>query len=173
MGSISSSSQRITEITGVIDAIAFQTNLLALNAAVEAARAGEAGRGFAVVAGEVRNLAHRAADAAKEIKTLISSSVDEIRSGSALADAANERMHEIVTSVHRVNETLVTITASTQQQSESLGEVNGSVSTLDQMTQQNAALVEQSAAAADSLKSQAGRLVEAMAMFRLEEVVAA
>ena len=118
MGSISTSSKRITEITGVIDAIAFQTNLLALNAAVEAARAGESGRGFAVVAGEVRNLAHRAAEAAKEIKQLISSSVAEIQSGSALADTANERMHEIVSSVRRVNETLVTITASTRQQSE-------------------------------------------------------
>src|SRR5207237_9176110 len=104
MGSISTSSQRITDITGVIDAIAFQTNLLALNAAVEAARAGDSGRGFAVVAGEVRNLARRASDAAKEIKQLIGSSVDEIRTGSALADAANERMHELVTSVRRVNE---------------------------------------------------------------------
>jgi methyl-accepting chemotaxis protein-2 (aspartate sensor receptor) len=168
MSSISASSQRITDITGVIDAIAFQTNLLALNAAVEAARAGDSGRGFAVVAGEVRNLARRAAEAAKEIKQLIGSSVAEIRSGSALADTANDRMQEIVASVHRVNETLVTITASTQQQSESLGEVNGSVSTLDHMTQQNAALVEQSAAAADSLQSQASRLVQAMAIFRFE-----
>jgi methyl-accepting chemotaxis protein len=168
MGGISASSQRITEITAVIDKIAFQTNLLALNAAVEAARAGDSGRGFAVVAAEVRSLAHRSAEAAKEIKRLISSSVDEVRAGSALADTANERMQEIMARVRRVNDTLVTITASTKEQSESLGHVNGSVSTLDDMTQQNAVLVGQSAAAAASLKSQAAKLVDAIAMFRLE-----
>jgi methyl-accepting chemotaxis protein len=170
MSSIRASSERIAEITGVIDAIAFQTNLLALNAAVEAARAGDSGRGFAVVANEVRGLAQRAAAAAKEIKTLISSSVDEVRSGSQLADAASERMHEIVASVQRVNATLVTITASAAQQSDGLGHVNHSVATLDRMTQQNAALVEQSAAAAASLKAQAARLVESVAIFRLEAV---
>jgi methyl-accepting chemotaxis protein len=168
MGSISACSQRITEITAVIDKIAFQTNLLALNAAVEAARAGDSGRGFAVVAAEVRSLAQRAAEAAKEIKQLISSSAEEVRAGSALADAASERMQEIMASVRRVNNTLVTITASTKEQSDSVGQVNESVSTLDHMTQQNASLVGQSAAAAASLKSQASRLVEAMAMFQLD-----
>ena len=170
MSSIRASGERIAEITGMIDAIAFQTNLLALNAAVEAARAGDSGRGFAVVANEVRSLAQRAAAAAREIKVLIAASVEEVRAGSQLADAASERMHEIVASVQRVNATLVTITASAAQQSDGLGHVNHSVATLDRMTQQNAALVEQSAAAAASLKAQATRLVESVAIFRLEAV---
>jgi len=168
MSSISACSERIAEITGVIDAIAFQTNILALNAAVEAARAGDSGRGFAVVASEVRSLAQRAAAAAKEIKELIGSSVEEVRSGAQLADTASARMREIVASVQRVNDTLVTIKAGAAEQSDGVGHVNQSVATLDRMTQQNAALVEQSAAAAASLKAQAARLVDAVALFRLE-----
>jgi methyl-accepting chemotaxis protein len=168
MGSISTSSKRIAEITGVIDAIAFQTNILALNAAVEAARAGDSGRGFAVVASEVRSLAQRSAAAAKEIKDLIAGSVDEVRAGSLVADAASERMEEILTGVRRLNATLGTIAASTGEQTEGLGQINQSVATLDRMTQQNAALVEQSASAADSLKGQAAALVDAVAQFRLE-----
>ena len=168
MGGICASSKRIAEITGVIDTIAFQTNILALNAAVEAARAGDSGRGFAVVASEVRSLAQRSAAAAKEIKDLIASSVEEVNAGSVLADAASARMQEILAGVRRVNDMLGTITASTSEQSDGLGHINESVSTLDRMTQQNAALVEQSAAAADSLKGQAATLVDAIAQFRLE-----
>jgi len=168
MGGISASSKRIAEITGVIDNIAFQTNILALNAAVEAARAGDSGRGFAVVASEVRSLAQRSASAAKEIKELIASSVAEVEGGSHLADAASERVQQILAGVQRVNATLGTITASTREQSEGLGHINQSVATLDRMTQQNAALVEQSAAAAESLKEQAAVLVGAISQFRLE-----
>ncbi|WP_457354468.1 methyl-accepting chemotaxis protein [Roseateles sp. P5_D6] len=170
MGSISASSQRIAEITGVIDGIAFRTNILALNAAVEAARAGDSGRGFAVVATEVRNLAQRSAAAAKEIKELIAGSVDEVQGGARLADAASARVQEILVGVRRVNATLGTISASTQEQSLGLGDINQAVSTLDRMTQQNAALVEQSAAAAASLKGQAAVLVGEIAQFRLEAV---
>jgi len=170
MGSISASSKRIAEITGVIDTIAFQTNILALNAAVEAARAGDSGRGFAVVAAEVRSLAQRSASAAKEIKELISGSVEEVQGGSLLADAASARVQEILAGVRHVNATLGTITASTREQSDGLGHINESVATLDRMTQQNAALVEQSAAAAESLKGQAAALVDAIAQFRLEAV---
>ncbi|TMH09618.1 MAG: HAMP domain-containing protein [Betaproteobacteria bacterium] len=172
MGSISSTSQRIADITGVIDAIAFQTNILALNAAVEAARAGASGRGFAVVAEEVRSLAHRTSEAAKEIKGLIASSVEEVASGSTLADAASTRMHEIVASVRRVTDIMATITASSAQQSGQLGHINTSVATLDRMTQSNSALVEQSAAAAASLNEQAGLLVQAVSLFRLESTAA-
>ena len=168
MGSISASSKRIAEITGVIDTIAFQTNILALNAAVEAARAGDSGRGFAVVASEVRSLAQRSASAAKEIKELIAGSVAEVQGGSLLADAASARVQEILAGVRHVNATLGTITASTREQSDGLGHINESVATLDRMTQQNAALVEQSAAAAESLKAQAAALVDSIAQFRLE-----
>ncbi|MED5619110.1 methyl-accepting chemotaxis protein [Ideonella sp. BN130291] len=169
MGSICDSSRRIAEITGAIDAIAFQTNILALNAAVEAARAGDAGRGFAVVAAEVRALAQRSGAAAKEIKGLIAHSVEEVQCGSALADAASARVQDIVAGVRSVNATLGTISASTREQSGGIGHINESVATLDRMTQQNAALVEQSAAAAESLKGQAVALVEAISLFRLEE----
>jgi methyl-accepting chemotaxis protein-2 (aspartate sensor receptor) len=166
MAAISTSSQRIGDITAIIDAIAFQTNLLALNAAVEAARAGDSGRGFAVVAGEVRALAQRSASAAREIKELVRQSADEVRAGSQLATAASARMNEILGSVRSVNDSLGTISASAAEQSEGLGEVSDAVSTLDRMTQQNAALVEQSAAAAESLKQQSQRLVEAMRVFQ-------
>jgi len=168
MGGICASSKRIAEITAVIDTIAFQTNILALNAAVEAARAGDSGRGFAVVAAEVRSLAHRSASAAKEIKDLIATSVEEVEGGSRLADAASQRVQEILAGVQRVNDTLGTITSSTREQADGLGHINQSVATLDRMTQQNAALVEQSAAAAESLKAQASALVGAIAQFRLE-----
>ena len=167
MGSICASSRRIAEITGAIDNIAFQTNILALNAAVEAARAGDSGRGFSVVAAEVRALAHRSAEAAREIKDLIAGSVAEVEGGSRLADAASERVQEIVQGVRRVSATLGTIANSTLEQSTGIGHINDSVSNLDRMTQQNAALVEQSAAAAQSLQGQAATLVDTMSRFRL------
>ncbi|WP_284619744.1 methyl-accepting chemotaxis protein [Aquabacterium humicola] len=175
MAGICASSKRITEITGVIDTIAFQTNILALNAAVEAARAGDSGRGFAVVASEVRSLAQRSAAAAREIKQLIAGSVAEVEGGAVLADTASRRVQEILAGVRRVNQTLGEISASTRDQSDGLGHINESVATLDRMTQQNAALVEQSAAAAESMKGQAAALVGAIAQFRLapEEVDAA
>ncbi|WP_395704169.1 methyl-accepting chemotaxis protein [Aquabacterium sp.] len=168
MARICASSQRIAEITGAIDAIAFQTNILALNAAVEAARAGDSGRGFAVVAAEVRSLAQRSAAAAKEIKRLIAGSVEEVQGGSTLADAASARVQQILAGVQRVNGMLGEISTSTREQSDGLGHVNASVATLDRMTQQNAALVEQSAAAAESMKAQAAALVAAVSQFRLQ-----
>jgi len=167
MADINVSSKRIGDIIGVIDGIAFQTNILALNAAVEAARAGEQGRGFAVVATEVRSLAKRSADAAKEIKALIGASVERVESGSALVTQAGATMKDIVLSVRHVSDIIGEITNAASEQSSGIGQVNGAVAQLDQMTQQNAALVEESAAAAESLKEQAKRLSAVVEVFRL------
>jgi methyl-accepting chemotaxis protein len=167
MNDIHASSKKIADIIGVIDGIAFQTNILALNAAVEAARAGEQGRGFAVVASEVRSLAQRSAQAAKEIKSLIDASVDKVDSGSRLVADAGQSMTEIVNSVRRVTDIIGEITSAASEQSDGIGQVNTAVTQLDQMTQQNAALVEESAAAAESLKEQALRLSGVVSVFRL------
>jgi methyl-accepting chemotaxis protein len=167
MEAINHSSKKIGDIIGVIDGIAFQTNILALNAAVEAARAGEQGRGFAVVAGEVRNLAQRSAEAAKEIKMLIASSVDKVDTGSRLVAEAGSTINEIVANADKVSVFISDITTAASEQSEGIGQVNTAVGQLDQMTQQNAALVEESAAAAESLKEQARKLTEVVATFRL------
>ena len=166
MNEINHSSKKISDIIGVIDGIAFQTNILALNAAVEAARAGEQGRGFAVVAGEVRNLAQRSAEAAKEIKTLIGTSVDRVEAGSRLVAEAGETIGEVVSNAQRVASMIGEITAASSEQSAGMGQVNTAVNQLDQMTQQNAALVEESSAAAESLKDQAVRLAQAIQIFK-------
>jgi methyl-accepting chemotaxis protein len=168
MQEIHHSSQKINDIIGVIDGIAFQTNILALNAAVEAARAGEQGRGFAVVAAEVRSLAQRSAEAAKEIKGLIGTSVDKVETGSRLVGDAGQTMGEVVASVQRVTEIIGEISSAAGEQSDGIGQVNVAVTQLDQMTQQNAALVEESAAAAQSLREQATRLTQVVATFRTE-----
>jgi methyl-accepting chemotaxis protein len=168
MDDINASSRKISDIISVIDGIAFQTNILALNAAVEAARAGEQGRGFAVVASEVRSLAGRSAEAAKEIKLLINTSVDKVQGGSALVAQAGETMNEIVSSVQRVTDIMGEITAATSEQAQGIAQVNTAVNELDQMTQQNAALVEESAAAASSMKDQAHRLAEVVSTFKLD-----
>ena len=167
MDAISQASRQISDIIGVIDGIAFQTNILALNAAVEAARAGEQGRGFAVVAGEVRSLAQRSAEAAREIKGLIGQSVDQVEVGAQRVRDAGDVMSEIVSSIARVTQVMSEITQATQIQAQGINQVSKAVSELDQMTQQNAALVEQSAAAADSLRQQAGSLSEAVSRFKI------
>ena len=169
MVDINLSAKKIADIIGVIDGIAFQTNILALNAAVEAARAGEQGRGFAVVASEVRSLAGRSAEAAKEIKKLINASVDKVESGSRLVQQAGSTMDEIVGSVRKVSDIIGEITAASTDQSEGIAQVSMAIAELDQMTQQNAALVEQSAAAAESLKGQTHNLAQAVAVFKVSD----
>ncbi|MBZ8141853.1 methyl-accepting chemotaxis protein [Rubrivivax gelatinosus] len=167
MDGISESSRRITDIINVIDGIAFQTNILALNAAVEAARAGEQGRGFAVVAGEVRTLAQRSAEAAREIKTLIGASVERVEAGNALVHQAGTKMQDVLASIRRVADIVGEISSASSEQSDGVGQVGEAVAQMDRATQQNAALVEESAAAAESLRTQARQLVETVAVFRL------
>jgi methyl-accepting chemotaxis protein len=169
MESIQASSRKIGDIIGVIDSIAFQTNILALNAAVEAARAGDQGRGFAVVAGEVRSLAQRSAEAAKEIKSLITDSVQRVDAGAKLADGAGQTMGEVVASVARVSQIIGEIASATREQSSGIVQVNQAVGDLDKATQQNASLVEESTAASESLKELAREMVDAVSVFRLAQ----
>ncbi|HEX7984389.1 MAG TPA: methyl-accepting chemotaxis protein, partial [Duganella sp.] len=166
MNSINESSKKIVDIIGVIDGIAFQTNILALNAAVEAARAGEQGRGFAVVASEVRNLAQRSAAAAREIKTLIGDSVGKVDTGSKLVDQAGATMDEIVTSIRRVTDIMADITHASEEQHAGIEQVNRAIAQMDKTTQQNAVLVEEAAAAAQSMQHQAGNLVQVVGVFK-------
>ncbi|SCX55967.1 methyl-accepting chemotaxis protein [Variovorax sp. EL159] len=168
MGSINASSKKIVDIIGVIDGIAFQTNILALNAAVEAARAGEQGRGFAVVASEVRSLAQRSAAAAKEIKTLIGDSVEKVEEGSKQVAEAGRTMEEIVGSVKRVTDIMGEITAASQEQTSGIEQINQAITQMDQVTQRNAALVEEASAAAQSLQERAGSLSQVVSVFRLD-----
>ena len=168
MQGISESSRRIADIVSVIDGIAFQTNILALNAAVEAARAGEQGKGFAVVAGEVRSLAQRAAQAAKEIKALIETSVETVAAGSSQVSAAGQTMEEIVISVQRVADIMGEISAASAQQAGGIDQVSLAVSQMDEVTQQNAALVEEASAAASAMEDQARRLAEATSVFKTQ-----
>ncbi|WP_152218963.1 methyl-accepting chemotaxis protein [Pseudomonas sp. SCB32] len=168
MSAINDSARKIADIIGVIDGIAFQTNILALNAAVEAARAGEQGRGFAVVAGEVRTLAQRSAAAAKEIKTLINDSVDKVENGNTLVAQAGQTMSDIVVAIKRVTDIMAEIAAASAEQSSGIEEVNGAVSQMDEMTQQNAALVEEAAASAEALQEQAGMLNQSVSVFKLD-----
>ena len=166
---IEESSRKIVDIISVIDGIAFQTNILALNAAVEAARAGEQGRGFAVVAGEVRNLAHRSASAAKEIKALIEDSVAKVGAGTSLVGHAGETIRKVVDGVQRVSEIMDRISGATRSQQADIGRVDGAISHLDEMTMQNASLVEEAAAAAESLRMQAVELSAVVNIFQIEE----
>ena len=168
MGSINTSSKKIVDIISVIDGIAFQTNILALNAAVEAARAGEQGRGFAVVATEVRSLAQRSAAAAKEIKALIDDSVGKVNTGSQLVAQAGSTMEQIVSSIRRVTDIMGEITAASHEQTLGIEQVNQAISQMDGVTQQNAALVEEAAAAAQSLQDQAGSLAQVVSIFKIE-----
>ena len=172
MKGINDSSKKIADIISVIDSIAFQTNILALNAAVEAARAGDQGRGFAVVASEVRNLAQRSAAAAKEIKGLIDTSVERVARGTSLVDKAGVTMTEVVTAIRRVTEIVGEISTASNEQSAGVAQVGDAITQMDQTTQQNAALVEQSAAAADSLRTQAQQLVQAVSVFQLSNSLA-
>ena len=171
MDAISAAAKKIVDIIGVIDGIAFQTNILALNAAVEAARAGEQGRGFAVVAGEVRNLAQRSATAAREIKQLINASVDKIETGSVLAHAAGDTMAEIVASVERVTGIMAQIASASAEQESGIGEINAAITDIDNVTQQNAALVEEAAASAESVHSEAATLLRVVGFFTVDDAV--
>ncbi len=169
MASINESARKIADIIGVIDGIAFQTNILALNAAVEAARAGEQGRGFAVVASEVRSLAQRSANAAKDIKALISDSVSKIESGNSLVGKSGDTMKEIVIAIKRVNDIMAEIASASNEQAIGIDEISKAVVQMDEMTQQNAALVEEAAAAAESMQSQAQQLSDSVASFRVDD----
>ncbi len=172
MEDINVASRKIVDIITVIDGIAFQTNILALNAAVEAARAGEQGRGFAVVAAEVRSLAQRSAGAAKEIKALIDDSVSKVKTGSSLVGAAGKTMDDVVQSVQKVSDIMADIVAASQEQSTGIQEVNQALLSMDQVTQQNAALVEQAAAAAHSLQHMSAALADSVSVFKVDQAPA-